>query len=66
MFGVHTWKDGPRTVKKWIEYHDAYLGKYKILEDRLETPEEYHNRKKNKVTVLFLGKLHTFTMSWRN
>jgi hypothetical protein len=30
-----------------------------------ETPEEYHARKSDMVTVLFFGRLFTFKIPWR-
>jgi len=55
LFGIHFWKDGPRTVKDW----KPVSKKAKVLIERSETSEEYHARKKNMVTLLLFGILVT-------
>ena len=50
-----------RWIKEWKE-----IGKgVKILVERAETPEEYHARKNNMVTILLFGRLITFRIPFR-
>lgn len=60
LFGVHVWKE-MTTVKEWKEVERGA----KILIERPETPEEYHKRKRNMVTILLFGKLLTFRIPFR-
>jgi len=62
VFAVHLWKDGPREIEDWVEV----ARNAKVLKRRFETPEEYHERPKNMVTVLILGRTFTFRIPWRN
>jgi len=55
LFGIHTWKSGPRTVTEWREVVKGC----KVKTQRPETPEEYHARKKDMVSILLFGKLFT-------
>jgi hypothetical protein len=63
LFGWHLWKDGPRAITEWKEakhFHGC-----RLLGERLETPEEYHARKKNMVTLLIFGATVTFKLPFR-
>ena len=60
LFGIHFWKE-MRWVKEWKKVERGV----KILTERPETPEEYHARKNNMVTLLVFGKLFTFKIPFR-
>jgi uncharacterized protein (DUF1697 family) len=60
LFGLHVWKS-MRTVREWKRVAEGAS----VLIERDETPEEYHRRKNDMVTVLFFGRLFTFKIPGR-
>ncbi|MBW2673605.1 MAG: hypothetical protein JRD89_09365, partial [Deltaproteobacteria bacterium] len=60
LFGWHLWKSGPHLVEYWREVEPGA----RILARRWETPEEYHSRPKDMLTVTLLGRTFTIRMPY--
>ena len=61
LFGIHFWKE-MQFIKEWKEIEEGV----KILIERPETPQEYHARKNDMITLLLFGKTFTFRIPFRN